>query len=806
MNKIFFLLCILLISCSGEILTENNLKLWYNQPADASVPDSPNGWHDDAEWLKSLPLGNGSLGVMVFGDVNRERIQLNEESMWSGSHHDSDNPEAALHQDKIRQLLFEGKYREATELTNKTQICKGSGSGHGNGANVPFGCFQTLGDLWIDWDKTGDYKNYFRELDLNDAVVRVRYTQNGVNYEREIFTSYPGQVMVARFTADKPGQISFNCSMTRPERFSTHSEDDQLVMSGALSDGKGGDNLHYMARLKAVAKKGAITCNDSILSVKNADEVILLLSASTDYKLEYPKYKGRDYKTITKNNILKAGEKEYTQLLKAHTDDYRQYFDRVSIDLGGTQKDTIPTDERVNKFRQTKNDFHLTELVFQYGRYLLISSSRPGTLPANLQGIWANKIQTPWNGDYHTDVNIEMNYWPAEVANLSEMHLPMFDLISSLVKPGAKTAQVQYQSKGWVVHPITNVWGYTSPGESASWGMHTGASAWICQHIGEHFRFTNDTSFLEEMYPVLKGAVDFYMDWLVVHPETGKLVSGPAVSPENTFIAPDGSQCQISMGPVHDQQVIWQLFDDFRMVSEISGRNNQFAKEVEKAKINLEETKIGSDGRLMEWANEYPEAEPGHRHISHLFAVHPGSQINPIQTPELADAAQKSLAYRLKNDDYYGAGHIGWSAAWQISQNARLHQAEKAMESVNLLLSNSINKNLFGNCPPFQMDANFGATAGIAEMLLQSHVQDDFGNYIIHLLPALPSDWKEGSVSGLKARGNVEVDMKWKDGQMEEVRLNPSTKKSFVVKYKQKQMVIEPKTEEVIQLTLADFK
>jgi len=760
----------LIYSCREKGSDFENLKLWYNQPADASVPDSPNGWHDDAEWLKSLPLGNGSLGVMVFGDVNRERIQLNEESMWSGSHHDSDNPEAALHQDKIRQLLFEGKYREATELTNKTQICKGSGSGHGNGANVPFGCFQTLGDLWIDWDKTGDYKNYYRELDLNDAVVRVRYTQNGVNYEREIFTSYPGQVMVARFTADKPGQISFNCSMTRPERFSTHSEDDQLVMSGALSDGKGGDNLHYMARLKAVAKKGAITCNDSILSVKNADEVILLLSASTDYKLEYPKYKGRDYKTITKNNILKAGEKEYTQLLKAHTDDYRQYFDRVSIDLGGTQKDTIPTDERVNKFRQTKNDFHLTELVFQYGRYLLISSSRPGTLPANLQGIWANKIQTPWNGDYHTDVNIEMNYWPAEVANLSEMHLPMFDLISSLVKPGAKTAQVQYQSKGWVVHPITNVWGYTSPGESASWGMHTGASAWICQHIGEHFRFTNDTSFLEEMYPVLKGAVDFYMDWLVVHPETGKLVSGPAVSPENTFIAPDGSQCQISMGPVHDQQVIWQLFDDFRMVSEISGRNNQFAKEVEKAKINLEETKIGSDGRLMEWANEYPEAEPGHRHISHLFAVHPGSQINPIQTPEFADAAQKSLAYRLKNDDYYGAGHIGWSAAWQISQNARLHQPEKAMESVNLLLSNSINKNMFGNCPPFQMDANFGATAGIAEMLLQSHVQDDFGNYIIHLLPALPSDWKEGSVSGLKARGNVEVDMKWKDGQMEEVR------------------------------------
>jgi alpha-L-fucosidase 2 len=806
MYKFLCLIFIALLSCSEQNIGETNLKLWYNQPADASVPDSPNGWHDDAEWLKSLPLGNGSLGVMVFGDVNRERIQLSEESMWSGSHHDSDNPEAALNLDKIRQLLFEGKYREATELTNKTQICKGPGSGHGNGANVPFGCFQTLGDLWIDWDKTGDYENYYRELDLNDAVVRVRYTQNGVNYEREIFTSYPDQVMVARFTADKPGQISFNCSMTRPERFSTHSADDQLVMSGALSDGKGGDNLHYMARLKAISKSGEISLNDSLLTVKNADEVILLLSASTDYKLEYPHYKGRDFKTITQNNIKKAGEKEYTQLLMAHTDDYRQYFDRVSIDLGGTQKDTIPTDERVKKFRQTKNDFHLTELVFQYGRYLLISSSRPGTLPANLQGIWANKIQTPWNGDYHTDVNIEMNYWPAEVTNLSEMHLPMFDLISSLVKPGSKTAQVQYQSNGWVVHPITNVWGYTSPGESASWGMHTGAPAWICQHIGEHFRFTNDTAFLEKMYPVLKGAVEFYMDWLVVHPETGKLVSGPAVSPENTFIAPDGSQCQISMGPTHDQQVIWQLFDDFRMISEILGRNNQFTEEVEKAKNNLEETQIGSDGRLMEWAKEYPEAEPGHRHISHLFAVHPGSQINPIQTPELANAAKKSLAYRLEQDDHYGAGHIGWSAAWQISQNARLYQAEKARESVNLVLSNSINKNLFGNCPPFQMDANFGTTAGIAEMLLQSHVQDENGNYIIHLLAALPSDWSDGSVSGLKARGNVEVDIKWKDGQLAEVKLKPSTKKSFVVKYKQKQMVIEPGNEEVMQLTLSDFR
>jgi alpha-L-fucosidase 2 len=793
-----------LFACKRGEKVESNLKLWYTQPADASVPDSPNGWKDDPEWLKALPLGNGSLGVMVFGDVNYERIQLNEETMWSGSPDDNDNPEAAKHQDKIRQLLFEGKYREATELTNATQICKGAGSGFGNGANAPFGCFQTLGDLWIDWQKTGEYTDYYRELDLNDAVARVKYTQNGVQYKREIFTSYPDQVMVARFTADKPGQISFNCKMNRPERFKTCFENNQLVMSGALSNGKGGEGLEYMTRLKAVNKNGTVVCSDSVLTVEDADEVILFLSASTDYKLEYPHYKGRDYKAVTQNNIEKASEKTYDVLLNAHISDYQSYFNRVELNLCNLP-DTIPTDERISRFRETKNDNHLTQLVFQYGRYLLISSSRPGTMPANLQGIWANKIQTPWNGDYHTDVNIEMNYWPAEVTNLSEMHLPMFDLIASLVQPGSKTAQIQYNSKGWVVHPITNVWGYTSPGESASWGMHTGAAGWICQHIGEHFRFTNDTAFLEEMYPVLKGAVEFYMDWLVADQKTGKLVSGPAVSPENTFVAPDGSKCQISMGPTHDQQVIWQLFDDFAMVSEKLGLQNEFSALVETAKNNLAGIQIGTDGRLMEWAKEYPEAEPGHRHISHLFALHPGSQINPLTTPELADAAGKSLAYRLKSDTNYGAASIGWSAAWQISLNARLHKSEKAKESVDMVLSNSINPNLFGNCPPFQMDNNFGFTAGIAEMLLQSHVQNEKGEFIIHLLPALPEVWANGAVKGLKARGNVTVDLKWSDGTLEEVILSPATSKPFRLKSGIRELEIIPESGKKIILRQKDF-
>lgn len=733
------------------------LKLWYNHPADASVADDPNGWKDDPEWLKALPLGNGSLGVMVFGDVNRERIQLNEESMWSGSPADNDNPEASVALPEIRRLLFEGKYREATELTNKTQVCKGAGSGHGNGAEVPFGCFQTLGDLWIDNGKQVGYEDYHRELDLGDAVVRVSYTQEGVNYQREIFTSYPEQVMVARFTADKPGQISFTCTMTRPERFQTQAESGQLVMSGSLSDGKGGDGLQYMTRLKAVNKNGQVRYQDDKLIVQDADEVTLFLSASTDYTLNYPHYKGRDYAALTGRNIENAVQKSFHDLLKAHKEDYRHYFSRTSLELTPGEIDEVPTDERIQRFRETGSDPHLVELIFQYGRYLLISSSRPGTLPANLQGIWANKIQTPWNGDYHTDVNVEMNYWPAEATGLPEMHLPLFDLVKSLVEPGKKTAKIQYNLDGWVVHPITNVWGYTSPGEAASWGMHTGAGAWICSHIGEHYRFTGDKAFLKRMYPVLRSSVEFYLGWLVEDPETGKLVSGPAVSPENTFIAPDSSLSQISMGPAHDQEVIWQLFTDFLYSSGELGIRDEFTSRVSDARNKLAGPETGSDGRLKEWAEEFKENEPGHRHISHLFALHPGHQINMKQTPELAAAAKKSLDFRIAN----GGGHTGWSAAWLISQYARLHEGEKANESLKTVLAKSVSPNLFGQHPPFQMDANFGTTAGIAEMLIQSHSDE------IHLLPALPEVWKEGTARGLRARGGYEVAVSWAGNKLE---------------------------------------
>lgn len=754
------------------------MKLWYLSPADAAVKDGTDAWTDDVEWLKALPLGNGSLGAMVFGDVPMERIQLNEETMWSGSPQHSDNPVAAENLQRIRQLLFEGRYREATELTNRTQVCTGAGSGSGNGKDVPYGSFQTLGDLWIDFDCKDEYTDYYRDLDLETAVATVSYTQDGVRYRREIFVSRPDQVMVVRMTADRRGALSFTCRMTRPERFTTSCEDGQLVMSGALNDGHGGSNLRYMARLKAVTRGGETFCTDDALRVSGADEVILLLAASTDYRLDYPLYKGRDYVNITRRAIEQAGHKSYTSLLKAHLKEYEPYFDRVSLRLGGDESQDIPTDERLERVKQGADDEHLCELMFQYGRYLLIASSRPGTMPANLQGIWANKVQTPWNGDYHTNVNIQMNYWPAEVANLSECQLPLFDLIASLVKPGHETARVQYGMGGWVVHPITNIWGYTSPGESSSWGMHPGGTGWLCQHICEHYRFTGDKDFLQRMYPVLKGAVEFYLDWLTVDPRSGKLVSGPAASPENSFVAPDGSRAQISMGPTHDQQVIWQLFDDFGMASRELGIDDDLVHRVAAAKANLAPTKIGHDGRIMEWAEEFEEVEPGHRHISHLFAVHPGAQINMLQTPELAAAAGKSMDYRIA----HGGGHTGWSSAWLIIQYARLLRGEQAKGSLDTVLRRCVMPNLFTQHPPFQMDANFGTTAGIAEMLLQSHVYDN-GAYVLQLLPALPAAWPDGEFTGLKARGGFEVSARWQAGRMVELRVKSLLGNDFRVWY-----------------------
>ncbi|MFT3949005.1 MAG: glycoside hydrolase family 95 protein [Agriterribacter sp.] len=503
----------------------NQYKLWYTKPADASVKDVNEGWKNDEEWLKALPVGNGSTGAMVFGDVNKERLQLNDKTLWSGSVADNDNPDAYNALQEIRNLLFAGKYKEATELTNKTQICKGKGSGNGNGSTVPFGCYQTLGDLWIDFNTKGDYKNYYRGLDIMNGIASVKYEQNGIQFKREIFSSYPEQALIVQLTASKPGSLSFTLDMDRPERFATAIESKRLVMSGVMNNGEGGDGMRYKVIVTPVIKGGTLSAKDNKLIISKSNEVTLVITSATNYRLHYPDYTNNNYQAELIRRTNAAVSMPFTALRKKHIDDFSSFMNRVSLQLGNEGAD-IPTNELLQKNKQTKNEPYLYALYFQYGRYLLLSSSRKGTLPANLQGMWANKIQTPWNCDYHTDVNVQMNYWPVEVANLSESHLQLVSLIASLYEPGKKTADIHYRAKGWVMHPVANVWGFTSPGEHPSWGLHVGASAWMSQHLWEHYAFTMDEIYLKKVFPLLESAALFYTDWLVKNPKTGKLVSG----------------------------------------------------------------------------------------------------------------------------------------------------------------------------------------------------------------------------------------------------------------------------------------
>lgn len=792
-SKFFFISILVTILGFGchTAKHSSDLKLWYNHPADASIADNKEGWKDDPEWLKALPVGNGSIGTMVFGDVSLERIQLNEKSLWSGSPADNDNPEAYGRIDSIRNLLYTGQYKEAHALAVRTQICKGAGSGYGEGANVPFGCFQTLGDLWLDFGNLEEYQDYKRELDLTTGVVKVQYIQSGVKYTREVFASFPDQVLVIRLTADRGKSICFTAKMNRPERFTTRAEGGQLLMAGTMDNGQGGYGMHYLARLKALNDGGSVEVTDEGITVRDANAVTLLLSAGTDYRLKPPTYTGGEYEARTNRAIANAEKKSYNQLIKDHQSDFSSLMERVDFRITPENlADTIPTDARISAFRQSHNDSRLVELYFQYGRYLLVSSSRPGSLPANLQGIWAGKIQTPWNSDYHTDINIQMNYWPVEVTNLSELQMPLTELIESLVVPGQKTAQVHYRADGWCVHPITNVFGFTAPGEHPLWGLHLGAGAWMVQHLWEHYAFTSDIEYLKRVYPVMKGSAEFYLDWLVKDPLSGKLVSGPASSPENSFFAPDGSRGYLTMGPSHDQEVIWDLFTNVIEASGLLNIDDDFVKQVVEARKNLLLPGIGSDGRLMEWPVEFKELEPGHRHMSHLFAVHPGRQITS-RTPEMQAAARKSLEFRIAN----GGGYTGWSAAWLVNLWARLGDSENAKKAIDTLLTKCTCPNLFDLHPPFQIDGNFGATAGIAEMLLQSHTGE------IVLLPALPASWPSGKVEGLVARGGFVIGMEWNEGKLLKTTILSKNGGKCQLRYQDKMKEIVTKPGETIELS-----
>lgn len=735
---------------------------------------------------ESIPTGNGRMGAMMYGGIAQERISLNESSMWSGSPHDSDRLDAYQQLPAIRQLLLDGKNVEAEKLVNQSFTSRDKG-----GADPRYGSYQELGSLALLFPTLdpSSVTHYERFLDLDSAVATTRFTEHGVTYVREMFTSAADQAVVLHLTASQTHSLSLRMHLARVERFHTTSLGKQeLVMEGELDSGAPDvHGLRYATRAKLLATGGSVTQEGDALRVEGADAVTILVTAATDYN----GFSGRhtlNPQLAAAHDMQLASQHTWHQLLTRHKEEYRQYFHRVRLQLGQPVNDPRPAVERLAAASQGAADPALAELEFQFGRYLLISSSRPGGLPANLQGLWAEGKHTPWNGDWHLNINVQMNYWPAEETGLGDLTEPLMRLIASLQAPGSKTAKHYYNADGWVTHVMTNPWGYTAPGEVASWGSTIIGSAWLCQHIWQHYLYTGDLAFLRSMYPLMLEASRFYLSMLIAEPKHGWLVTAPSNSPENTFYMPNGKKASICMGPAIDEEILHFLFRATAQAGQLLHRDPDFQKRLLKTEQQLAPIQIGADGRIMEWLEPYREVDPHHRHVSHLWALYPDHQIDPLKTPALAQAAQRSLEGR-------GDEGTGWSLANKMLMWTELGDGDHAYRllqhqwrPVDPVKQNTAGSfpNLWDSHPPFQIDGNFGTTAAIAEMLLQSREDE------LRILPALPSAWQEGSVDGLRAPRNIEVGMTWHQGTLRTLTLHSKQQQTIVIRYQQ----------ELLQVTL----
>lgn len=746
---------------------DDSSVLWYRQPA--------------KEWIEALPLGNGRFGAMVFGAPNRERLQLNDDSLWPAED-GWDNPDGTPEDlAKVRQLIIEGENVKADALFVEKFLTKSVTKSH-----------QTMGDLWIDFG-SNEYSNYTRSLDLRTALFESSYKLGNSSIRQQVFTSHPDDGIFMRYTAEGEEGISAVITMTRPEDEGhataiSFVEDNTLVMQGEVTQhggqfkGKATPVLHgvkFDTRVKLRHEGGEVIYHDASIELKGVKKATFYIVSATSFYHE-------DYSEHNQKHLAEVSTRSFDDLLSTHLEDYQSLYNRMQLNIANSSQN-LPTDERLQAVIDGGVDIGLEELLFNYGRYLLISSSRPGANPANLQGIWNKDIVAPWNNDYHLNINLQMNYWPANVTNLNELNSPLFDFIDKLVENGKQGAMDNFGCRGSFIPHATDLWAPTFlRSNQAYWGGSMGGGGWLMQHYWQHYLFTQDKHFLKERaFPAIQEVAKFYSDWLTVDPRDGSLVSAPSSSPENSYINAKGDHAALVMGSAKDQQVIHEVFTNYLKGAEILGVENEWTEKIAGQIAQLRPgIRLGSDGRILEWDQEYEEPEPGHRHMSNLYAFHPGDQITNQKTPDLVAAAKKTMDYRME----HGGGHTGWSRAWLINLQARFLEGNLAHENILALLRKSMASNMFDLHPPFQIDGNFGLTAGIAEMLIQSHEDQ-----LIRILPALPESWPSGQVKGLKARGNITVDIEWQDGRVSSlVLLSPiSQHVQVMVNGETKEVILE---------------